>query len=67
LKKNSNSQTKSGRKTKPAKTRGLVQRDPREVLAELVVKRSERLEAKPAAENATAGKLSGVPATTGTG
>jgi hypothetical protein len=47
LKKNSNSQTTSGQKTKPAKARGLVQRDSKEVTAELVAKLSERLEQKP--------------------
>jgi hypothetical protein len=47
LKKNSNSQTKSGQKTKPTKARGPVQRDSKEVMAELVAKLSERLEQKP--------------------
>jgi hypothetical protein len=46
LKKNSNSQTKSGQKTKPTKARGPVQRDSKEVMAELVAKLSERLEAR---------------------
>jgi transposase len=62
LKKNSNSQTKSGQKTKPAKARGPVQRDSKEVMAELVAKLSERLGPKPAQENATEGKPRGVPA-----
>jgi hypothetical protein len=53
LKKNNNSQTTSGQKTKPAKTRGPVQRDAKEVMAELVAKRSERLGPKPAQEQAT--------------
>jgi len=56
LKKNSNSQTKSGQKTKPAKARGPVQRDSKEVMAELVAKLSERLGAKSAQENGTEGK-----------
>jgi hypothetical protein len=43
LKKNSNSQTKSVQKTKPTKARGQVQRDSKEVMAELVAKLSERL------------------------
>jgi len=53
LKKNSNSQTKSGQK---AKARGPVQRDSKEVMAELVAKLSERLGPKPAQENGTEGK-----------
>jgi transposase len=52
LKKNNNYQTKSGQKTKPAKARGPVQRDSKEVMAELVAK-PERLGPKPAEENAT--------------
>jgi transposase len=62
LKKNSNSQTKNGQKTKTAKARGPVQRDSKEVMAELVAKLTERLEPKPALENATAEKPRGVPA-----
>jgi transposase len=62
LKKNSNSQTKNGQKTKTAKARGPVQRDSKEVIAELVAKLTERLEPKPALENATAEKPRGVPA-----
>jgi transposase len=62
LKKNSNSQTKSGQKTKPAKARGPVQRDSKEVMAELVAKLSERLGPKPAPEKATEEKPRGVPA-----
>jgi hypothetical protein len=53
LKKNSNSQTISGQKRKPAKARGPVQRDSKEVMAELVAKLSEGLEQKPAPEKAT--------------
>jgi len=59
LKKNSNSQTKSGQKTKAAKARGPVQRDSKEVMAELVAKLSERLVPKPAQENTTEGKPKG--------
>ena len=62
MKKNSNSQTKSGQKTKPTKARGPVQRDSKEVMAELVAKLSERLGPKPAQENATEGKPNGAPA-----
>jgi len=62
LKKNSNSQTKSGQKTKPTKARGPVQRDSKEVMAELVAKLSERLEQKPAQEKAAEGKPKGAPA-----
>jgi len=62
LKKNSNSQTKNGQKTKTAKARGPVQRDSKEVMAELVAKLTERLDPKPALENATAEKPRGVPA-----
>ena len=62
MKKNSNSQTTSGQKPKPAKARGPVQRNSKEVMAELVAKLSERLEPKPAQENATVGKPGGVPA-----
>ena len=57
MKKNSNSQTiKTGQKTKPTKARGPVQRDSKEVMAELVAKLSERLEQKPAQAKATEGK-----------
>jgi transposase len=62
LKKNSNSQTTSRQKTKLAKPRGPVQRDSKEVMAELVAKLSERLGPKPGQENATEGKPGGVPA-----
>jgi hypothetical protein len=63
LKKNSNSQTKNGQKTKPTKARGPVQRDSKEVMAELVAKLSEKLEQKPEQEKAAAeGKPQGAPA-----
>ena len=56
MKKNSNSQTTSGQKTKAVKARGPVQRDSKEVMAELVAKLIERLMPKPAQEKATEGK-----------
>jgi hypothetical protein len=59
LKKNSNSQTTSGQKTKAAKSRGPVQRDSKEVMAELVAKLSERLGPKPAQEKAAEGQPQG--------
>jgi transposase len=62
LKKNSSSQTKSGQKTKPTKARGPVQRDSKEVMAELVAKLSERLEQKPTQEKAAEVRPKGVPA-----
>ena len=62
MKKNRNSQTTSGQKTKPTKARGPVQRDSKEVMAELVAKLSERLEQEPAQENAAEGKPQGTPA-----
>ena len=62
MKKNSNSQTQSGQKTKAAKARGPVQRDSKEVMAELVAKLSERLGPKPATEKAAEGKPQVAPA-----
>jgi transposase len=62
LKKNSNSQTKTGQKTKPAKARGPVQQESKEVMAELVAKLSERLEQKPTQEKAAEGRPKGAPA-----
>jgi transposase len=62
LKKNSSSQTKSGRKTKPTKARGPVQRESKEVMAELVAKLSEKLEQKPVPEKAAEGKPQSAPA-----
>jgi len=57
LKKNSNFQSKknSGQKSKPAKARGPVQRDAKEVMAELVAKLSEGLGSKATAEKVTEG------------
>ena len=62
MKKNSNSQTKSGQKTKTTKARGPVQRDSKEVMAELVAKLSEKLEQKPTQEKSAEGRPKGVPA-----
>ena len=62
MKKNSNSQTTSGQKRRPAKARGPVQGDSKEVMAELVAKLSERLGPKPAPEKATEEKEKGAPA-----
>jgi transposase len=58
LKKNSNSQTKSGQKAKRAKA-GPVQRDSREVMTELVAKLTERLGSKPVPANGTEVKPQG--------
>ena len=62
MKKDSNSQTKTGQKTKPAKARGPVQQESKEVMAELVAKLSERLEQKPTQEKAAEGRPKGAPA-----
>ena len=62
MKKNSNSQTKSGQKMKLTEARGPVQRDSKEVMAELVAKLSERLEQKPTPEKAAEARPKGVPA-----
>jgi transposase len=56
LKKNSTSQTNSDRAGKPGKARGPVQRDAKEVMAELVSKLSQRLEPRPARENEGEGR-----------
>ena len=48
MKKNSNSLTNNDRISKPGKARGPVQRDAKEVMAELVAKLSQRLEPQPA-------------------
>src|SRR6516225_970886 len=61
-KENSSSQTKAGQKTKPTRARGPVQRDSKEVMAEVVAKLSGRLGPKPAQENATEAKPKGGPA-----
>ena len=56
LKKNSNAQTNSDRAGKRGKTRGPVQRDAKEVMAELVAKLSQRLEPRPATPSAGDGR-----------
>jgi transposase len=56
LKKNSNAQTNMDRAGKPGKTRGPVQRDAKEVMAELVAKLSQRLEPRPATPSAGDGR-----------
>ena len=48
MKKNSNSLTNNDRTNKPGKARGPVQRDAKEVMAELVVKLSQKLESQAA-------------------
>ena len=50
MKKNSNAQTNSDRAGKRGKTRGPVQRDAKEVMAELVAKLSQRLEPRQPSE-----------------
>jgi hypothetical protein len=60
LKKNSNVQT-SSRVGKPGKTRGPVQRDAKEVMAELVAKLSQKLEPRAVAANETEGRQQGIP------
>ena len=67
MKKNSNSQTKSGQKTKPTKARGPVQRDSKEVMAELVAKLSEKLEQKPTRRRQRRGSQKARLAPIGTG
>jgi transposase len=57
--KNSNSKTKSDRASKPGKARGPIQRDAKEVMAELVAKLSEALASRPARASA-GGKREGV-------
>ena len=56
MKKNSNAQTNMDRAGKPGKTRGPVQRDAKEVMAELVAKLSQRLEPRPATPSAGDGR-----------
>lgn len=56
MKKNIASQTNSDRAGKPGKARGPVQRDAKEVMAELVSKLSQRLEPRPARENEGEGR-----------
>jgi len=47
MKKNINSETKRERMGKPGKTRGPIQREAKEVMAELVVKLSQKLDSQP--------------------
>jgi transposase len=61
LKKNSDSQTNSDRASKPVKARGPVQRDAKEVMAELVVKLSQKLEPQPARASEGEGRQQDMP------
>jgi transposase len=61
LKKNSNAQMSSDRVGKPGKTRGPVQRDAKEVMAELVAKLSQKLEPRPATASEEKGPPQGIP------
>jgi transposase len=58
--KNSNSKTKSDRASKPGKARGPIQRDAKEVMAELVAKLSETLASRPARASAGGKREAGV-------
>jgi transposase len=60
LKKNSNSYMKREQNSKPAKARVPVQRDAKEVMAELVAKLTEKLDAKPGRASAEDDGQSGV-------
>jgi transposase len=62
LKKNSNSQTKNSERNSKRAKASPVQRDAKEVMAELVAKLTEKLGAKPAQENATEAKPRSAPA-----
>jgi hypothetical protein len=57
LKKHNNSGKKSESTSKPTKSRGLVQRDTKEVLAELVGKLKEKLDPKKVAATSAGEKL----------
>jgi transposase len=61
LKKNSNAQRSTNRASKPQKAPGPVQRDAKEVMAELVAKLSQRLEPRPANANTGEGREQGLP------
>jgi transposase len=61
MKKNSNFQTNCDRAGKPRQTRGPVQRDAREVMAELVAKLSQRLEPRTATPSEGEGRQPGMP------
>ncbi len=58
--KNRNSKTKSDRAAKPGKARGPIQRDAKEVMAELVAKLSETLASRPALASAGGKREAGV-------
>ena len=60
-KNNSNSQTNSDRAGKPGKARGPVQRDAKEVVAELVARLSQKLEPRSAAARAGEGRQQDLP------
>jgi len=61
LKKKSNSVTDRERIEKPGKARGPVQRDAKEVMAELVVKLSQKLEPQAARTSEEKGPRQGMP------
>jgi len=61
LKKNNNTLTNSDRAGKPGKVRGPVQRDAKEVMAELVVKLSQKLEPQSAKTSEGEGRQQGIP------
>ena len=61
MKNKSDYQTKSDRAGKPGKACGPVQRDAKEVMAELVIKLSQKLEPQPAAVSEGEGRQRGVP------
>jgi Transposase len=60
-KNNSNSQTNSDRAGKPGKARGPVQRDAKEVMAELVARLSQKLEPRSAGARAGEGRQQDLP------
>ena len=60
-KNNSNSQTNSDRAGKPGKARGPVQRDVKEVMAELVVRLRQTLEPRSAVATAREGRQQDLP------
>ena len=58
---NSNSQTNSDRAGKPGKARGSVQRDAKEVMAELVARLSQKLEPRSAGARVGEGRQQNLP------
>jgi len=60
-KNNSNSQTNSDRAGKPGKARGSVQRDAKEVMAELVARLSQKLEPRSAGARVGEGRQQNLP------